>query len=282
MPTSAPSARRPQPFTLIELLVVIAIIAILAALLLPALQSARAAVKKAVCVSGSRQVYIGTMVYAQDWEDYFPHGDQTAGYHAKLSREKYVSEEMFYAKGGCPYGPAAFSPSTGDPIRAGILGSGGTVRVSYGLNGELQHGYGKAPTGSTDTWIDYGPQRTNMARIMNHTDQVAVILCSPSAFVIGQSSDNWRCLWHVLGYSQNGTWDLPDPDQLRHRGQGLPMSFADGSTEFVGVREITENKPSLVLGAATWNSTSAVINSRLGFSFSYLYRNASVKDGAKP
>src|SRR5690606_5168095 len=107
--------------------VVISIIAILAAMLLPALQSARAAVKKSVCISGARQVYIGAISYAEDWEDYLPHGDPFAGYHAKLSREKYVSEEMFTGNGGCPYGPPTSGPSPGDPLRAGILGSGGTA-----------------------------------------------------------------------------------------------------------------------------------------------------------
>ncbi|MBM3493780.1 MAG: DUF1559 domain-containing protein [Armatimonadetes bacterium] len=64
--------RRRTGFTLIELLVVIAIIAILAAILFPVFAQAREAARKTQCMSNMRQMGIGIMMYAQDFDEYYP------------------------------------------------------------------------------------------------------------------------------------------------------------------------------------------------------------------
>jgi prepilin-type N-terminal cleavage/methylation domain-containing protein/prepilin-type processing-associated H-X9-DG protein len=59
-------------FTLIELLVVIAIIGILAALLLPALASAKARAWRIQCASQMRQLGVGMQLFVSDNDDRFP------------------------------------------------------------------------------------------------------------------------------------------------------------------------------------------------------------------
>jgi prepilin-type N-terminal cleavage/methylation domain-containing protein len=68
------SRRRSKAFTLVELLVVIGIIALLIAILLPALNRAREASQRVVCLSNMRELYNSMRIYGAEYKDVCPIG----------------------------------------------------------------------------------------------------------------------------------------------------------------------------------------------------------------
>lgn len=92
-------------FTLIELLVVIAIIAILAAILLPALNSARERGRAATCINNFKQLGTATVQYIQDNEEWYFQAAMSAGKHWSWGNDSgaltpYLGNDKCFIVGG--------------------------------------------------------------------------------------------------------------------------------------------------------------------------------------
>ncbi|BCM89911.1 hypothetical protein IAD21_01761 [Abditibacteriota bacterium] len=146
------SSFRPA-FTLVELLVVITIIAILAAILFPVFARARENARRASCQSNLKQIGLGLIQYAQDYDEYLPFpmvganarsggNDVYSGYVWQDEIFPYVKSEQIFNCPSARFGnpgdadlplPFRFSNPAGSTVRGTYAKSIGsyTINASY-------------------------------------------------------------------------------------------------------------------------------------------------------
>jgi prepilin-type N-terminal cleavage/methylation domain-containing protein/prepilin-type processing-associated H-X9-DG protein len=194
---SAPQrARPPCAFTLVELLVVIGIIAVLIAVLLPALQAARAQAKSVTCLSNVRQIATAAIMYVHDHQRYIGYPpDRKAALFPYLkqgaSNQDFSDRQVW----NCP-------SNTNLPIQA----AAGLLReASYGFNTNLN-------------WI-------RITRVRRWSETVA--LCDAGIKDDGTPSEST----HVWPPGRSATSSSCRPNHLRHPKKSLSVGFVDGHAE---------------------------------------------------
>lgn len=151
-------------FTLIELLVVIAIIAILAAILMPALSSARERGRMSACTNNLKQIGLLFQNYADNnndmpvpgwnpWNQYWPLHLMMTGYFGPKPAKAYKRESSMICK---TTGNYLMCPSDPRPVYSWDSGQKPYWYISYGTNAVVclgQHSvwFGKKDKDGSDT-----------------------------------------------------------------------------------------------------------------------------------
>jgi prepilin-type N-terminal cleavage/methylation domain-containing protein/prepilin-type processing-associated H-X9-DG protein len=244
-PRIVPHRTRSQGFTLIELLVVIAIIAILAAILFPVFAQAREKARQSSCLSNIKQLGLGLTMYAQDWDETFPHWlhndrekpQPLIWYHAL---RPYVKNDEVFACPSDKFGPrdVGWGPSTTWPV----MNDKWTKKLSYGANETLMQG-------------------RPMAQISAPASTFAIGDCAaPLADTWSNQEPNGMPIYRV-GWPHREKWWEPFPltaenikaneTYARHMG-GANVCFADGHAKWFKSERLIE-------APKTWPETGVIL-----------------------
>jgi len=225
-------------FTLIELLVVIAIIAILAAILFPVFARAREKARQTSCLSNVKELALGTLMYAQDYDEMYPCWDRnltedTSPLYPGRAVMPYVKNLGIFT---CPSGGDPPANMTTDPLTWNHYGHGGDPEFRYP---GAYKGY------AWSYYIFHGVPGKKMARIAY---PAGTIMLGDSAHMWGGAGamifSNRCCDGQgttgapLDGLLSDGT---PTPDDFSRHNGGENYAFLDGHAKWLSSHTVLGN-----------------------------------------
>ncbi len=194
-------------FTLIELLVVIAIIAILAAILFPVFAKAREKARQTSCLNNVKQIALGILMYAQDYDEMLPRAD-CIGYQVGTNWDIVVQPYLKnYQILQCPNEPRIMFVSSSNNICGGS--------------------YLPPPAWVTDHYMSYG------MGLGVHMKSLGGIVAPAETLLIGEA----RYPWMEVGPRPPYNYVDWSAQKERHNG-GANLGLCDGHAKWYSASNI--------------------------------------------
>ena len=225
-------------FTLIELLVVIAIIAILAAILFPVFAQARESARSTSCLSNTKQVALGEIMYSQDYDETIIPWEVNNRYtstQAVQEQGAWFTTIQAYIKSKqillCPsFVLSKTAKAMAEPDCDGSADgwlqnpTPTTIYSNYGI--AFATSFGSCV--QSDPYAHYPGSGVSTPSDTNYTNTSLAAIVSPARTAnIGDSFTIWRTTTNRIGTA------FGCEARYRHKDSGGNFSFLDGHSKWI-------------------------------------------------